>query len=52
MRCSGDGQITGDTWDRQHEIIHKYAAANAIEIIGWDPSLLQETQPFMPSPSS
>jgi DNA invertase Pin-like site-specific DNA recombinase len=33
MRCSGDGQITGDTWDRQSEIIRKYAVANGIELV-------------------
>jgi DNA invertase Pin-like site-specific DNA recombinase len=33
MRCSGDGQIDGDTWDRQNEIIAKYANPNGIEIV-------------------
>src|SRR5208337_43982 len=33
MRCSGDSQIMGDTWDRQREIIAKYASANGIEIV-------------------
>jgi DNA invertase Pin-like site-specific DNA recombinase len=33
MRCSGDGQISGDTWERQSEIIHKYASTNEIQIV-------------------
>ena len=28
MRCSGMGQISGDTWDRQRETISKFAAAH------------------------
>jgi DNA invertase Pin-like site-specific DNA recombinase len=35
MRCSGQGQIDGDTWSRQTEAITKYAAANGIEVIDW-----------------
>lgn len=35
MRCSGMGQTTGDTWDRQTAAIRKYAAANGVEIVGW-----------------
>ena len=33
MRCSGDSQILGDTWDRQNEIIKKYTSTNNIEIV-------------------
>lgn len=32
MRCSGETQIKGDTWDRQSAAIEKYAKANGIEI--------------------
>jgi DNA invertase Pin-like site-specific DNA recombinase len=32
MRCSGDSQITGDTWDRQREKIHALAARQEFEI--------------------
>ena len=33
MRCSGDGQVLGDTWDRQFEAIHKYAKANGVQMM-------------------
>lgn len=33
LRCSGEGQIQGDTWDRQTSIIDKYASANNIAMI-------------------
>jgi DNA invertase Pin-like site-specific DNA recombinase len=32
MRCSGDGQVSGDTWDRQSEAIARYASLNQITI--------------------
>lgn len=32
MRCSGDGQIDGDTWDRQTEKIKALAARHCFEI--------------------
>lgn len=35
LRCSGMGQVDGDTWDRQQDSINKYAAANDIEIVEW-----------------
>lgn len=35
MRCSGLGQVSGDTWDRQEAAIRKYATANAIEVVEW-----------------
>lgn len=35
MRCSGKGQIDGDTWDRQEAAIQKYAATHDIEIVAW-----------------
>jgi DNA invertase Pin-like site-specific DNA recombinase len=35
MRCSGRGQVDGDTWDRQEEAISKYAAANGITVVSW-----------------
>jgi DNA invertase Pin-like site-specific DNA recombinase len=33
LRCSGESQVTGDTWARQQAIVQKYAAANGIEIV-------------------
>jgi DNA invertase Pin-like site-specific DNA recombinase len=33
LRCSGAGQIGGDTWDRQLSAIRGYSAANDIEIL-------------------
>lgn len=33
MRCSGEGQIQGDTWDRQTIIIQKFALDKHIEIV-------------------
>lgn len=33
LRCSGEAQIQGDTWDRQTSIILKYASANDIHIV-------------------
>lgn len=33
MRCSGDGQILGDTWERQREVILKFASANSHDLI-------------------
>lgn len=35
MRCSGRGQIDGDTWDRQSEAISGHAAANGVEVVEW-----------------
>jgi DNA invertase Pin-like site-specific DNA recombinase len=35
MRCSGRGQIDGDTWDRQQEAITRYATTNGIEVVEW-----------------
>lgn len=32
LRCSGESQIQGDTWDRQQSTILKYATANDIEV--------------------
>jgi DNA invertase Pin-like site-specific DNA recombinase len=32
LRCSGENQIQGDTWDRQISVIQKYASANDIEV--------------------
>lgn len=32
LRCSGENQIQGDTWDRQQSTILKYASANGIEV--------------------
>jgi DNA invertase Pin-like site-specific DNA recombinase len=33
MRCSGMGQVDGDTWDRQQDACRKYADAHEIEIV-------------------
>jgi DNA invertase Pin-like site-specific DNA recombinase len=33
LRCSGMGQTTGDTWERQQEAIRRYASGNDIEIM-------------------
>jgi DNA invertase Pin-like site-specific DNA recombinase len=33
MRCSGDGQIDGDTWDRQQDAIARYAKLHNIEVV-------------------
>lgn len=33
LRCSGESQIQGDTWDRQREKINSYAVTNDITII-------------------
>lgn len=33
LRCSGESQITGDTWSRQNDIVSRYAAANALEVV-------------------
>lgn len=33
LRCSGESQIQGDTWDRQQSVILKYATANGIEVV-------------------
>jgi DNA invertase Pin-like site-specific DNA recombinase len=35
MRCSGRGQIDGDTWDRQQEAITRYATTNGVEVVEW-----------------
>jgi DNA invertase Pin-like site-specific DNA recombinase len=35
MRCSGRGQIDGDTWERQETAILAYAAAHDLEITSW-----------------
>jgi DNA invertase Pin-like site-specific DNA recombinase len=36
MRCSGLGQDTGDTWNRQGAAIRKYAAANGLAVTDAD----------------
>jgi DNA invertase Pin-like site-specific DNA recombinase len=36
MRCSGIGQVDGDTWDRQDASIRKYAAANGLAVADLD----------------
>ena len=33
LRCSGLGQVDGDTWDRQSAAIAKYAKANGLEVV-------------------
>lgn len=33
LRCSGDGQTTGDTFTRQWDVIFRYAKTNDIEIV-------------------
>ena len=33
LRCSGDGQVSGDTWSRQRAACEKYAQANNLEIL-------------------
>lgn len=33
LRCSGLGQVDGDTWDRQTAAIAKYAKANGLEVV-------------------
>jgi DNA invertase Pin-like site-specific DNA recombinase len=33
MRCSSDGQVLGDTWERQRTIILKYASTNYHEMV-------------------
>lgn len=33
LRCSGESQIQGDTWERQQSVILKYATVNDIEVI-------------------
>lgn len=33
MRCSGESQVTGDTWDRQHVAILNYATAHDIAVV-------------------
>jgi DNA invertase Pin-like site-specific DNA recombinase len=35
MRCSGRGQVDGDTWDRQQDAITRYATTNGIQIVDW-----------------
>jgi DNA invertase Pin-like site-specific DNA recombinase len=35
MRCSGQSQIAGDTWERQRAAIEKYAIENNLKIIQW-----------------
>jgi DNA invertase Pin-like site-specific DNA recombinase len=35
MRCSGLGQVDGDTWARQEQTIRDYAALHDIEIVAW-----------------
>lgn len=35
MRCSGLGQDSGDTWNRQEDAIANYALAHDIEIVDW-----------------
>lgn len=32
LRCSGLGQVGGDTWDRQQAAITKYAKAHGLEL--------------------
>ena len=36
MRCSGIGQVDGDTWDRQEASVRKYAAANGLAVADLD----------------
>ena len=33
LRCSGENQIQGDTWDRQQSVILKYATPNSFEVV-------------------
>jgi len=33
LRCSGENQISGDTWDRQQSVILKYATPNNYEVV-------------------
>jgi DNA invertase Pin-like site-specific DNA recombinase len=33
LRCSGESQILGDTWDRQNESIAKFASVRGFEIV-------------------
>jgi len=33
LRCSGESQSLGDTWERQSETCQKYAAHNGVEIV-------------------
>ena len=33
MRCSGESQILGDTWDRQQEVILKYTSCNNVQLV-------------------
>ena len=33
LRCSGMGQVDGDTWDRQQAAVAKYAAAAGLEVV-------------------
>lgn len=35
MRCSGLGQVDGDTWDRQEEAILNYCRLNQFEVVEW-----------------
>ena len=35
MRCSGESQRDGDTWDRQTEAINKYAIGAGVQIVEW-----------------
>jgi DNA invertase Pin-like site-specific DNA recombinase len=34
MRCSGHGQVSGDTWERQSAAITRYAESQGIELVG------------------
>jgi DNA invertase Pin-like site-specific DNA recombinase len=36
MRCSGLGQVDGDTWDRQEAAVRKYATANGMTVADGD----------------
>lgn len=33
LRCSGLGQVDGDTWDRQEAAVAKYAKAHGLEVV-------------------
>lgn len=35
MRCSGLGQVDGDTWNRQRAAISDFAEKNNLEIVSW-----------------
>lgn len=35
MRCSGQGQVDGDTWDRQSQAIHTYVDPTPYQVVSW-----------------